>query len=134
MQNQILPIYQEIDRFNYPNYSQKTMKEFLESLKEGKFRIPICQNCDSKIWPPANICSNCYSGRIRMSKLESKGRLIEHSSSFIGSSEILGLVEIAGIRLIGIIREGNLKPGNHVKLTKCGINKDNSPYYEFSVV
>ena len=133
MQNKIPPICQKIDRFNYPDCSQKTMKEFLDSLKEGELRIPICQNCDSKIWPPVNICSNCYSGKIRMSKLESNGRLIEHSSSFIGSSEILGLVEIAGIRLIGILR-GNIKPGNYVKLTKCGINKDNSPYYEFSAV
>jgi len=121
-----------IDRFNYPNDSQNTMKEFLDSLKEGKFRIPICLNCDSKIWPPANICSNCYSGKIRMSKLESNGRLIEYSSSFIGSTEILGLVEIAGIRLIGILREGNMKPGITVKLTKCGVDNDNSPYYEFS--
>ena len=108
------------------------MKEFLELLKEGKFRIPICLNCDSKIWPPANICSNCYSGKIKMSRLESKGRLIEYSSSFIGSSEMLGLIEIAGIRLIGILTERNLKPGSTVKLTKCGVDKDNSPYYEFS--
>jgi uncharacterized OB-fold protein len=107
------------------------MKEFLDLLKEGKLRIPICLNCDSMIWPPANTCSNCYSGKIRMIKLESKGRLIEHCSSFIGSTEI-GLVEIAGIRLIGILREGNLKPGSTVKLIKCGLDKDNSPYYEFS--
>lgn len=108
------------------------MKEFLRSLKEGKLRIPICLNCESKIWPPANTCSSCYSGKIRMSKLESKGRLIEQSSSFIGGTEVLGLVEIAGIRLIGILREGNLKPGNTVRLIKCGVNKNNSPYYEFS--
>jgi uncharacterized OB-fold protein len=108
------------------------MKEFLDSLREGKLRIPICEDCDSKIWPPANICSNCYSQKIRMSKLESKGRLIEHSSSHIGSNRILGLVEIAGIRLIGILIEENLNPGSAVKLTKCGLDKDNSPYYEFS--
>lgn len=132
MQDQIPPILQLIDRFNYPIDSEYTMKEFLDLLKEGKLRIPICLNCDSRIWPPTNTCSNCYSGKIRMSKLESKGRLIEHSSSFIGSTEILGLVEIAGIRLIGILREGNLKPGSTVKLIKCGLDKDKSPYYEFS--
>lgn len=134
MPGHIPPILQWIDCFNYPNDSQNTMKEFLDSLKEGKLRIPICLNCDSRIWPPANICSNCYSGKIKMSKLESKGRLIEYSSSFIGGSEILGLVEIAGIRLIGILRDGNLKSGINVKLTKCGVDKDNSPYYEFSAV
>ena len=128
------PLRKKIDRFNYPNDSQINVKEFLDSLKEGKLRIPICLNCDSRIWPPANICSNCYSGKIKMSKLESKGRLIEYSSTHIGSTEILGLVEIAGIRLIGILRDGNLKSGNNVKLTKCGVDKDNSPYYEFSAV
>ena len=67
-----------------------------------------------------------------MSKLKSRGRLIEHSSSHIGSAKMLGLVEIEGIRLIGILREGNLSPGSTVKLTKCGLDKNNSPYYEFS--
>ena len=108
------------------------MKGFLDLLKEGKLRIPICLNCNLKIWPPANICSNCYSGKIKMSRVESRGRLIEYSSSFIGTTKMLGLVEIAGIRLIGILRQRNLEPGSTVKLTKCGLRKDNSPYYEFS--
>lgn len=67
-----------------------------------------------------------------MSKLESKGRLIEYSSSHIDGTEKLGLVEISGIRLIGILSKGNLNIGSAVKLTKCGLDKDNSPYYEFS--
>lgn len=121
-----------IDRFNYPKVSQNVVKEFLDSLRKGKFKIPFCLNCDSKIWPPANICSNCYSGKIRMSKLEPRGRLIEHSSSHIGSTEKVGLVEISGIRIIGILSEGSLNPGSAVKLTKCGLDKDNSPYFEFS--
>ena len=125
-------MYQMIDRFNYPKVSQNVVKEFLDSLRKGKFRIPICLNCDSKIWPPANICSNCYSGKIRMSKLDPRGRLIEHSLSHIDSTEKLGVVEISGIRIIGILSEGNLNPGSAVKLTKCGLDKDNSPYYEFS--
>lgn len=108
------------------------MKKFLDSLNEGKLKIPICLNCDSKIWPPANTCSNCYSEKIRMCKLKPRGRLIQNSLSFIGSTETLGLVEIEGIRLIGIMRDGNLKPGSIVKLSKCGIDKHNSPYYEFS--
>jgi uncharacterized OB-fold protein len=107
------------------------VKEFLDSLRKGKFRIPVCLTCDSKVWPPANICSNCYSGKIRMSKLESKGQLIEHSSSHIGNAEKLALVEISGVRIIGILSE-DLNPGSIVKLTKCGVNKDNTPYYEFS--
>lgn len=67
-----------------------------------------------------------------MSKLDMRGQLIEHSSSFIGDSKKLGLVEISGIRIIGILSEGDMNPGSAVKLTKCGLDKDNSPYFEFS--
>jgi len=108
------------------------VKEFIDFLRRGKFRIPICISCNSKIWPPSNICNNCYSKKIRMSKLEMRGQLIELSSSFIGNSKQLGLVEVSGIRIIGILIEGNMNPGSAVKLTKCGLDKDNLPYFEFS--
>jgi len=67
-----------------------------------------------------------------MSKLDMRGQLIEHSSSFIGDSKKLGLVEMSGIRIIGVLSEGDMSPGSSVKLTKCGLDKDNSPYFEFS--
>ena len=67
-----------------------------------------------------------------MSKMGMRGQLIEHSSSFIGKSKKLGLVEMSGIRIIGILSEGNMNAGSVVKLTKCGLDKDNSPYFEFS--
>jgi uncharacterized OB-fold protein len=110
------------------------VKEFLDFLSRGKFRIPICNNCNSKIWPPTDFCNNCYSKKISMSKLDMRGQLIEHSSSFIGDSKKLGLVEMSGIRIIGILNEGDMNPGSAVKLTKCGLDKDNSPYFEFSFV
>jgi uncharacterized OB-fold protein len=108
------------------------MKEFFDFLRRGKFRIPICNNCNSKIWPPSNTCKNCYSKKMRMSKLDPKGRLIEYSESFIDKNKNLGLVEISGIRIIGIINEGNMNHGSLVKLTRCGLDNNNSPYYEFS--
>jgi hypothetical protein len=67
-----------------------------------------------------------------MSKLDTKGRLIERSESFIGENKNLGLVEMSGIRIIGVLSEAGLNPGSTVKLKKCGLDKDNSPYYEFS--
>lgn len=108
------------------------MKKFLYYLSNGDFRVPVCDNCGTKIWPPSNICSNCFSKKIGMSKLESKGRLIEYSQSFIGESKNLGLVEISGIRLIGSLSQANISPGSPVKLTRCGLDRDNFPYYEFS--
>jgi len=67
-----------------------------------------------------------------MSKLDRKGRLIENSKSFIGENKNLGLVEMSGIRIIGVLSEEGLNPGCTVKLMKCGVDKDNLPYYEFS--
>jgi uncharacterized OB-fold protein len=108
------------------------IEKFLDYLSNGDFRVPICDKCRTQIWPPSNICSNCFSKKIRMSRLDLKGRLIEYSRSFIGDRKNLGLVEISGIRIIGSLSQGNMSPGSPVKLTKCGLDKDNSPYYEFS--
>ena len=69
-----------------------------------------------------------------MSEINTKGRIVECSESFIGDSKNLGLVELSGIRIIGVLREGIMKPGTAVKLSNCGIDKDNSPYYEFSPI
>jgi uncharacterized OB-fold protein len=108
------------------------MKEFLDFLRKGKFRVPTCNNCNAKIWPPSNICKECFSREIRMSKLDPEGQLIEFSESFIDKNKNLGLVEISGIRVIGIINDGNVNQGSIVKLSKCGLDINNSPYYEFS--
>jgi uncharacterized OB-fold protein len=108
------------------------MKQFHDFLSRGKFRVPICKNCDTKIWPPSNICKYCFSKKIRMSKLDPRGLLIEYSKSFIGKNKNLALVEMSGIRIIGILSERRVNPGSAVKLFKCGLDKYNSPYYEFS--
>jgi hypothetical protein len=39
---------------------------------------------------------------------------------------------MSGIRIIGVLSEEGLNPGSTVKLKKCGVDKDNLPYYEFS--
>jgi uncharacterized protein len=110
------------------------MEKFLNYLSNSDFRVPVCDKCRTKIWPPSNICSNCFSEKIRMSQLDLTGRLIEYSQSFIGETKNLGLVEMSGIRIIGSLNQGNMSPGSPVKLTKCGLDKDNSPYYEFSFI
>ena len=34
---------------------------------------------------------------------------------------------MSGIRIIGSLSQGNMSPGSPVKLTRCGLDKDNSP-------
>ena len=108
------------------------MKEFYDFLNMGEFRIPICDNCGAKIWPPTNFCNYCYSKKIRMTKLDTNGQVIENTQSHIGKRNNLGLVEISGIRVIGILDDGAMNSGSSVKLSKCGVDTDNSPFFEFS--
>ena len=108
------------------------MKEFYDFLNKGEFRIPICDNCGTKIWPPTKFCNYCYSKKIRMSKIDTNGQIIENTKSFMGKRHNLGLVEMSGIRVIGILNDGAIKSRASVKLSKCGVNTDNSPFFEFS--
>ena len=108
------------------------MNEFFHFLNMGEFRIPICDNCESKIWPPTKFCNCCYSEKIRMSKLDTNGRLVEYTHSFIGKSKNFGLVEMSGIRVIGILDDGAMNVGSSVKLSRCGVDSDNSPFFEFT--
>jgi uncharacterized OB-fold protein len=109
------------------------MKEFHDFLSRGKFRIPICKNCDTRIWPPSNICNNCFSKKVKMSKLDPRGKLIDYSESFIGKNQNFGLIEISGIRIIGVLSDSRMNLGSVVKLIRCGLDKDNTPYYEFAL-
>jgi len=108
------------------------MKEFYDFLNVGEFRIPICANCGTKIWPPTNFCNYCYSKKIEMSKIDTNGQIIENTQSFMGKRTNLGLVEMSGIRVIGILDDQAIKSRASVKLSKCGVNADNSPFFEFS--
>jgi len=108
------------------------MKEFYDFLNVGEFRIPICANCGTKIWPPTNFCNYCYSKKIEMSKIDTNGQIIENTQSFKGKRTNLGLVEMSGIRVIGILDDRAIKSRASVKLSKCGVNADNSPFFEFS--
>ena len=48
-----------------------------------------------------------------------------------GTEGCYGLVEMSGIKLIGAFGTVELKEGLKVKMVKCGITRDGSPYYLF---
>ncbi|HJU95836.1 MAG TPA: hypothetical protein VJ643_07365 [Nitrososphaera sp.] len=48
-----------------------------------------------------------------------------------GTEGCYGLVEMSGIRLIGAFETLELREGLKVKMVKCGITRDGSPYYLF---
>ena len=41
------------------------MREFEKSLKAGEFRIPECTICGAVVWPPSEICNECF-GDVRL--------------------------------------------------------------------
>lgn len=110
------------------------MQKFTESLKMGKLVTSKCLSCKNLIWPPSNICPKCLVSKIEWIDVDTKGKLLEFSESFMAKSSIFGIVELhENIRLLGKIISDNpseLKKGMNVKLIRCGI-ENNEAYYEF---
>ena len=48
-----------------------------------------------------------------------------------GTEGSYGLVDMSGIKLIGAFETLELREGVKVKMVKCGITRDGSPYYLF---
>ncbi len=51
-----------------------------------------------------------------------------------GMEGCYGLVEMSGIKLIGAFEKVELREGLKVKMVKCGISRDGSPYYLFEPI
>lgn len=108
------------------------MQEFIDHLKNGEFRIPICTSCGSKAWPPFRRCQRCLC-RTSLKKVKTTGTLIEFSSSHVkGSEGAFGLVEMAGIRLVASFGDHHLKEGMKVRMSRCGIKPDGTAFYLFA--
>ncbi|WP_148681183.1 Zn-ribbon domain-containing OB-fold protein [Candidatus Nitrososphaera gargensis] len=108
------------------------MQEFLDHLKKGKFMVPTCISCGSKVWPPSHRCPYCLS-KTSLKKIETTGILLEFSSSHIkGKEGVFGLIEMSGIKLIGSFGTPQLKEGMKVKMTRCGVRPDGTAFYSFA--
>jgi uncharacterized OB-fold protein len=105
--------------------------EFLANLKKGAFVVPVCTSCGKKAWPPSAHCPSCLS-KTRFAKAALAGTLIEFAASHVkGQEGTFGIVQLDGFRLVGSIGGANLKEGMDVKMSKCGIGPDGTPYYHF---
>jgi len=84
------------------------------------------------------VCPRCLSNNIEWVDIDSNGRLIEFSESFLMEQpSVFGLVELNdNIRLMAKIRcddIAQLKKGIFVRMMRCGI-KNSEPYYEFQPI
>ncbi len=107
------------------------MREFIESLKRGEFRIPVCVACGGRAWPPSPTCPRCHSPT-RMVDGQRAGKLLEFSRSHVkGKEGLFGVVQIDDIRLVGSLDEYSLKEGMNVVMIDCGIHEDGTAFYRF---
>jgi uncharacterized OB-fold protein len=102
----------------------------------GELRIPTCNNCQYRIWPPKSFCSTCFSDDISFGTAGVKGKILELSKSYekgMPHGNVFALIEISGIRLVGSVAGSRVSKGNSVILQRCGLRKDKEPFYEFRV-
>ena len=60
------------------------------------------------------------------------GTVLEFTTSHVNSSRgTFGIVDLAGIRIVGSISGELLYEGIEVRMTSCGITQDGSVYYDF---
>ena len=91
------------------------MQEFVDSLKKGEFHCPYT-SCKAKAWPPSYYCSQCLS-KTSLQIIETTGTLLYFTTSYLkGMEGCYGLVEMAGIKLIGSFDTFELKDGLQVKM------------------
>jgi uncharacterized OB-fold protein len=107
------------------------LKDFIDYLVNGEFRIAFCNSCSKKVWPPSYFCSNCFA-KTELKKFETVGTVLEFTTSHVNSSRgTFGIVDLAGIRIVGAIFGELLYEGIEVRMTSCGITQDGSVYYDF---
>jgi uncharacterized OB-fold protein len=108
------------------------LQEFLESLKKGEFKVPVCTLCNSKAWPPSHYCPRCLH-ETSLQKIDTTGTLLEFTSSYIkGREGIFGIIEMSGIKIVGSFDSVQLKEGMKVKMSVCGVGPDGTAFYHFT--
>jgi uncharacterized protein len=107
------------------------LQEFIEHLKKGQFRLPVCTSCKVKVWPPSRYCPRCLS-KTSIQVTDMCGTLIHFTTSYLkGREGCYGIVEMSGIKLIGSFESLEMKEGTKVKMVRCGVMPDGTPYYFF---
>jgi hypothetical protein len=63
------------------------------------------------------------------------GTLVHFTQSYLkGMEGCYGLVEMSGIKLIGSFDTLELREGSKVKMVRCGVGPNGTPYYFFEPI
>jgi uncharacterized OB-fold protein len=110
------------------------LQDFIEMLNRGKFQVPMCGSCKTKVWPPSHYCPQCHSKTV-LEVVETSGTLLEFTKSSIeGMEGTFGLIDMSGIKLLGSFDTSALKEGQKVKMVRCGVRSDGTAFYFFEPV
>jgi uncharacterized protein len=104
---------------------------FKQYLRKGDFRVPFCTLCRERVWPPFELCPNCFS-KTSLKRISRTGILVEFSSDFLSAdNQGFGIVDFKGIFLLGSLQGNDFFPGCKVIMYDCGIDDHDRSFYKF---
>jgi len=122
-----------MDLFPQESKEFNQMYAFYDYLKEGRFVTTRCKECGAEPFPPRLLCPDCYSTDMEWIDWPTTGTVIDTTEEVIGVPLGFGkpplihaLVDLQGKRTLFVrivnCREGELKPGDQVKLAVFDID------------
>ncbi|MCA1961102.1 MAG: zinc ribbon domain-containing protein [Desulfomonile sp.] len=122
-----------MDMFPQQSREFNQIYPFFEHLKEGRFTTTKCRECGAEPFPPRVLCPECLSTNLDWIDWPTVGTVVEVTEEVVGVPLGFGkpplvhaLVDLQGkrtffVRIINC-REGELKPGDQVKLAVFDID------------
>ena len=98
-----------------------TISSFYAFLKQEQFMAVKCNECKTKILPPKQMCTNCFSTDLKWVKIKEIGKLLSYTVIHVAPEQfqsmvpyIVGIIEFEeGVCLPGIIRN---VPAEQIKI------------------
>lgn len=70
-----MPILPRPGRRAYPPRRSKVSAAFWDNLADGRFTATQCDSCDKLTFPPRAFCAHCWSSRVALAELATRGRI-----------------------------------------------------------
>jgi hypothetical protein len=110
-----------------------TMEQFYKFVGQGKLMAARCRQCNTLLFPPKPVCTECYSKDLEWIKLEKNGRLLTYTVIYVAPPQFQPETPYA----IGIVKlEGGPKIPGRIKgidLRKIQIGMDLTVNFEESL-
>ena len=77
----------DFGNFGVVNFTKQAKSvAFVDYLAEGKLMGTVCKKCGKKYFPPRMDCGQCLDSEVEWFEINSKGKLITHSTVNFGPS------------------------------------------------